>query len=291
MLHSNSHLPISFCYDITITIITNIIKHHHSHLYHHHYYCNRHHHHHHYHHHKHHHSLSLSSTGIRNEAMREIRNQIIIIHKDLTKRFNQLYRMLRSNPHLGHQFHLRSWFFCCLLNNSIVPFELLYVFVKECSYYISSYLSENIKSILYILLIILLPLYLFILNFCLGYMIYFTFILLIISFILLPWYHLSGLIFPMNIDLSIAYYRVMIDSNPDLNPSVITDEMSDKLRSIVDNYTPLPSTTSFDYLRFVKEKKTIKYMENVSGGENQPDYVLEQKLVLNGSFIEFIKYA
>ena len=83
----------------------------------------------------------------------------------------------------------------------------------------------------------------------------------------------------------------MFGSNPDLDPPVIIDEMSDKLRSIVDNHTPLPSTTSFDYLRFVKEKKTIKYMENVSGGENQPDYVLEQKLVLNGSFIEFIKYA
>jgi len=47
----------------------------------------------------------------------------------------------------------------------------------------------------------------------------------------------------MNIELSIAYYRDIFGSNPDLNPSVIIDEMSDKLRSIVDNYRPLPSTT------------------------------------------------
>ena len=56
----------------------------------------------------------------------------------------------------------------------------------------------------------------------------------------------------MNIDLSMTYYRDIFDRNPDLDPPVIIDEMSDKLRSIVDNYTPLPSTTSFDYLRFVK---------------------------------------
>jgi 5'-3' exonuclease len=48
----------------------------------------------------------------------EIRNQIFIIHKDSMKRFDQLYHMLRSNPHLGYQFHLRSWsnyIFCSLI--------------------------------------------------------------------------------------------------------------------------------------------------------------------------------
>ena len=83
----------------------------------------------------------------------------------------------------------------------------------------------------------------------------------------------------------------MFDSNPDLDPPVIIDEMSDKLRIIVDNYTPLPSTTSFDYLRFVKETKTIKYTVTVSGGENQPSYVEEREFLVTGSFIEFIKYA
>ena len=78
----------------------------------------------------------------------------------------------------------------------------------------------------------------------------------------------------------------MFDSNPDLDPPVIIDEMSDKLRSIVDNYTPLPSTTSFDYLRFVKETKIITY--TMSGGED-PDYDVERSVT--GSFIEFIKHA
>ena len=63
--------------------------------------------------------------------------------------------------------------------------------------------------------------------------------------------------------------------------------MSDKLRSIVDNYRPLPSTTSFDYLRFVKETRRINY--TMSGGEDQPDYDVERSVT--GSFIEFIKYA
>ena len=172
--------------------------------------------------------------------------------------------MLRSNPHLGHQFRLRSCFRCL----SCIPFELfLFLSFDECNYYISSsYLSENIKCILYTLLIIL-----FLVIFEISF--FFIITVSIISFILLPWYHLSGLIFLMNIDLSMAYYRDMFGSNPDLDPPVIIDEMSDKLRSIVDNYTPLPSTTSFDYLRFV----------NVSGGERER--------VLNGSFIEFIKYA
>ena len=113
----------------------------------------------------------------------------------------------------------------------------------------------------------------------------------IILLILLPWYYLTGLIFPMNIDLSLAYYCDIFDSNPDLDPPVIIDEMSDKLRIIVDDYRPLPSTTSFDYLRFVKETKTIKYMVTVSGGEDQPSYKEERELVVTGSFIEFGKYA
>jgi hypothetical protein len=97
----------------------------------------------------------------------------------------------------------------------------------------------------------------------------------------------------MNIELSKAYYRDMFGSNPDLNPPVIIDEMSDKLRSIVDNYRPLPSTTSFDYLRFVKETKRRKYMETVYGGEDGLSYLyeVEREQVVTGSFIEFIKYA
>ena len=114
---------------------------------------------------------------------------------------------------------------------------------------------------------------------------------MIIELIFYPWYYISGCIYPMNIELSIAYYRDIFDSNPDLNPPVIIDEMSDKLRSIVDNYRPMPSTTSFDYLRFMKETKTIKYTVTVSGGENQPSYDEEQERVVTGSFIEFIKYA
>ena len=76
----------------------------------------------------------------------------------------------------------------------------------------------------------------------------------------------------------------MFDSHPDLDPPVIIDEMSDKLRDIVDNYIPLPSTTSFDYLRFVKEKKTIT--TRYSGDDN---VVHEKKKEYTGSFIEFIK--
>jgi len=93
----------------------------------------------------------------------------------------------------------------------------------------------------------------------------------------------------MNIELSIAYYRDIFGSNPDLNPPVIIDEMSDKLRSIVDNYRPLPSTTSFDYLRFVKGTKRLNYKVTVSEGENNREE--ERELVVTGSFIEFIKYA
>ena len=118
-----------------------------------------------------------------------------------------------------------------------------------------------------------------------------TVIVCIIGLILLPWYYISDCIYPKNIELSIAYYRDIFGSNPDLNPPVIIDEMSDKLRSIVDNYRPLPSTTSFDYLRFVKETKRLKYTVTVSGGEDQPDYVEEREQEVTGSFIEFIKYV
>lgn len=45
-------------------------------------------------------------------------------------------------------------------------------------------------------------------------------------------------------ELAKLCYRDMFDNNPDLKFSVIKEEMSDKLLSIVDNYTPLPSTTS-----------------------------------------------
>ena len=94
----------------------------------------------------------------------------------------------------------------------------------------------------------------------------------------------------MNIESSIAYYRDMFRSNPDLNPPVIIDEMSDKLRSIVDFYRPMPSTTSFDYLRFVKGTKTLKYTVTAHNNDNQgSDYEVEQERVVTGSFIEFIK--
>jgi hypothetical protein len=109
---------------------------------------------------------------------------------------------------------------------------------------------------------------------------------LITSFILLPWYCLKGRILPKNIELSIAYYRDVFGSNPDLNPPVIIDEMSDKLRSIVDNYTPLPSTTAFDYIQLVKEKKTITFRYT---GEHS-DTVYEILTEVTGHFIEFIKY-
>jgi hypothetical protein len=77
----------------------------------------------------------------------------------------------------------------------------------------------------------------------------------------------------------------MFYSNPDLNPPVIIDEMSDKLRSIVDNYTPLPSTTFYDHLRFVKKTKTVTY--TMPGGKDSNDYDVEKEIT--GSFIEFIK--
>jgi hypothetical protein len=108
---------------------------------------------------------------------------------------------------------------------------------------------------------------------------------LITSFILLSWYCLKGRMLPKNIELSIAYYHDMFDSNPDLNPPMIIDEMSDKLRSIVDNYTPLPSTTAFDYLRLVKEKKTLT--SRYYGDDNS---VHEIATEVTGHFIEFIKY-
>ena len=101
-------------------------------------------------------SFLLSSKGIRDVAMREIRNQIIIIHKDSTKRFNQLYRMLRSNPHLGHQFYLRSWFHYSML---YFPLVLLWSYVNsirsEFSYYIWSYPPITISNILQIIILLL----------------------------------------------------------------------------------------------------------------------------------------
>ena len=209
-------------------------------------------------------SQTSSSTGIRDVAMREIRNQIIIIHKDSIKRFNQLYRMLRSNPHLGYRFRLESCLFYCF----VCPLFLL--LFEECVYYILSYLpeSENLLMIPYLLMLI---------SVLVSFMID-TVLFMIIS----PLCYLIGYIFPTNIQLSIAYYRDIFGSNPDLNPPVIIDEMSDKLRSIVDNYRPLPSTTSFDYLRFVKGTKRLKY--KVTTEE-------ERELVVTGSFIEFIKYG
>jgi hypothetical protein len=83
----------------------------------------------------------------------------------------------------------------------------------------------------------------------------------------------------------------MFGSNPDLNPPVIIDEMSDKLRNIVDNYTPLSSTASFDYLRFVKGIKRLKYTVTVYDDEKERLHEEERERVLNGSFIEFIKNA
>ena len=196
-------------------------------------------------------SSSSSSPGIRDVAMREIRDQIIVIHKDSMKRFDLFYHMLRSNPYLGHQSYLRSWWNYYMTHKRIEIFAVFIVFV--CRYYIWSYPPIVIS---YILWTILFPF----LHLITGATMYSSLILdvivLIITVILLPWYYLSYCIFPMNIELSVAYYRDMFGSNPDLNPPVIIDEMSDKLRNIVDNYRPLPSTSSFDYLRFVKETKT-----------------------------------
>jgi len=266
-----------------------------------------------YHHHPHHTSIFIAHvhhhlddphynylTGIRDVAMRDIRNQIIIIHKDLTKRFNQLYRILHNNPYLGHQFHLRSWFHYYLISVS----KSFYNLTLECLYCIRSYLPMIISCILQIILcpflmipflffllfytsipsVILFPLLLFYYAVVFVFPIYWI-LVCIGSLMFLPWYCLSGCIFPKNIELSIAYYRDIFDSNPDLNPPVIIDEMSNKLRSIVDNYTPLPSTISFDYLRFVKETKTVTY--TMSGGKDSPDYDVEKEIT--GSFIEFIK--
>ena len=228
--------------------------------------------------------MILSSACIRDVAMRDIRNQIIVIHKESTKRFDQLYRMLRSNPHLGHHFRLRSWL-NYYISTLFAPFGLCLMFAPFGSLQCRSCLLQFIcYPFLFILQIITIV--------CLTFLALFhMYILLIISPILLPWYCLSGYIFPMNIELSKAYYSDMFGSSPDLNPPVIIDELSDKLRSIVDNYRPLPSTTSFDYLRFVKEAKRLKYTVTVSGGENQPDYEEEREQEVTGSFIEFIKYA
>ena len=238
----------------------------------------------------HHHHRYLS--GIRDVAMREIRNKIIIIQKDSMKRFNQLYHILRSNPHLGYQFHLRSWIdyiLCSLITKLCKLFKSLYF--REYMYYIRSYPPIIISCILDIIISLLFPINpyaaLVVTFIYLVSLLIIAVIRLITSFILLPWYCLKGLILPKNIELSIAYYRDMFDSNPDLDPPVIIDEMSDKLRSIVDNYIPLPSTTAFDYIRLVKEKKTITFRYT---GEHD-DTVHEILTEVTGHFIEFIKYT
>ena len=165
-------------------------------------------------------------------------------------------------------------------------------FISECPGKCIDYIKLNLPIVIScILQIILIPLWLITISAGQFFGLICFCILFIIYLIFLPWYYRIGLIFPKNIWLSRAYYRDMFGSNPDLNPPVIIDEMSDKLRSIVDNYRPLPSTTSFDYLRFVKETKRIKYTITVSGGEDQPDHEEEREYVVSGSFIEFIKYA
>ena len=157
-------------------------------------------------------------------------------------------------------------------------------------YYIRSYPPLIISCILDIIISLLFPISAYaalVVTFIyLVSLLFIAVIRLITSFILLPWYCLKGLILPKNIELSIAYYRDMFDSNPDLNPPLIIDEMSDKLRSIVDNYIPLPSTTAFDYIRLVKEKKTITFRYT---GEHD-DTVHEILTEVTGHFIEFIKY-
>ena len=207
------------------------------------------------------------------------------------KRFDQLYHMLRSNPHLEYQFHLRSWsnyIFCSLITKLCKLSDSLYS--REYMYYIRSYPPIIISCTLEIIMCLLYPISMYaalVVTFIyLVILLIIAVIRLITSFILLPWYCFKGLILPKNIELSIAYYRDIFGSNPDLNPPVIIDEMSDKLRSIVDNYRPLPSTTSFDYLRFVKEKKTITF--RYSGEEI--DTVHEILTEVTGHFIEFIKY-
>ena len=229
--------------------------------------------------------------------MREIRNQIIIIHNESMKRFDQLYRMLCSNPHLGHQFHLELWLRYYIEIPLVFPLKKLFFLLSECNYNIKSYPQYDILQF------ILYPLYLITYISAVWVFMIFAVIYMIIQLIFFPWYYISGCIYPMDIELSIAYYRDIFDSNPDLNPPMIIDEMSDKLRSIVDNYRPLPptasfdnyrplpSTASFDYLRFMKETKTMKYTVTVSRGENQPSYEEERERVVTGSFIEFIKYA
>ena len=137
--------------------------------------------------------------------MRKIRNEIIIIHKDSTKRFNQLYRMLRRNPHLGLQFHFGLWS-VYILSLLLFPFEIFF----ECYYCIWSYPPIVISYVLHMILCITII--------ALGsYLGLYMSILFIISLIVLQCYHLSGRIFPKNIELSRAYYRDMFDSNPDLD--------------------------------------------------------------------------
>jgi len=207
------------------------------------------------------------------------------------KRFDQLYHMLCSNPHLGHQFHLRSWidYILCSLKKKLCKLFVSLLF-REYMYYIRSFPPSIISCTLEIIICLLYPISMYaalVVTFIhLVILLIIAVIRLITSFILLPWYCLKGRILPKNIELSIAYYSDMFGSNPDHNPPVIIDEMSDKLRSIVDNYTPLPSTTSFDCIRLVKEKKTITFRYS---GEDS-DTVHEILTEVTGHFIEFIKY-
>ena len=159
--------------------------------------------------------------------------------------------------------------------------------LSRCKYFIRSYPPIVISYILQIILFPLFPITMLFFIIAMYFQLLFNFLILAITIILLPWYCLSGCIFPKNIELSKAYYRDKFDRNPDLDPPVIIDEMSDKLRNIVDNYRPLLSTTSFDYLRFVKETRRIKY--RMSGGENRPDYDVERSVT--GSFIKFMKHV
>ena len=92
-----------------------------------------------------------SSLRIRDVAMREIRNQIIVIHKDSTKRTNQLYRMLHRNPHLGLQFRLRSWWLT-IVNRLGFPFLILHFLLEGYNYYIKSYPPIVLSNILQFIL-------------------------------------------------------------------------------------------------------------------------------------------
>jgi len=121
--------------------------------------------------------------GIRDVAMREIRNQIIVIHKDSTKKTNQLYRMLHRNPHLGLQFSLRSWWLNYIVTPLCFPLQILHFLLEGYNYYIKSYPPIVLSNILQF---ILFPLYL-ITNISLFFLaMIFVVTIFIILLILLP---------------------------------------------------------------------------------------------------------